>query len=55
MGGAGGRGAANRIWGRMGLGVRNEMRMAKEEEKSAVIKIHERHIASVVVGRRLGG
>lgn len=32
------------------------MRMAKEEEKSVVIKIHERHIASVVVvGRWLGG
>lgn len=25
------------------------MRIAKKEEKSAVIKIHERHIASVVV------
>lgn len=41
---------ANRIWGRMRLGARYEMRMAKEEEKSAVIKIHEQHIASVVVG-----
>lgn len=40
---------------RIGLSVRNEMRIAKEEEKSAVIKIHERHIASVVVGQWLGG
>lgn len=54
MGVAGGR-VANRIWERMGLGVRNEMRIAKEEEKSAVIKIHERHIASVVVGQWLSG
>lgn len=46
---------ANRIWERMGLGVRNEMRIAKEEEKSTVIKIHERHIASVVVGQWLSG
>lgn len=52
-GGRRGAGVVNRIWGRMGLGATNEMRMAKEE-KSAVIKIHERHIASVVVGRWLG-
>lgn len=53
----GGRRVTNRVEGgrgRIGLSVRNEMRIAKEEEKSAVIKIHERHIASVVVGQWLG-
>lgn len=49
-----GGGLANKIWGRTGLGARNEMRMAKEE-KLVVIKIHERHIAFVVVRRWLGG